>query len=63
MTFSTLMTQTNRSPSMTSDYMPSGTDEAEAERWKMVVDSYGVGETVNYADDIAEAGFTREENS
>lgn len=62
MTFSALLNQTNHSHWMTSEYVPSGTDEAEAHRWKEAANQYGVGEQVDYQPDLAEAGFTREEN-
>lgn len=63
MTFSALQGQTTNSPLMTSDYVPSGTDEAEAIRFKESMTHFiPVGESVDYSEDFADAGFTREDN-
>lgn len=59
MTFSALMGQMTNSPVSTYDYVPSGTDEAEALRYQealRVSEAVPLGDQL-YDEDFREAGF------
>jgi hypothetical protein len=62
MTFSMLQGNPTASDSISSPYIPSGTDEAEAKRYADAMNHLPVGEEMDYGEDFADAGFAREEN-
>jgi hypothetical protein len=58
MTFSALMGQMTTSPVSSTEYIPSGTDEGEALRYRESLKHVmPVGEDIDYSDDLADSGF------
>lgn len=57
MTFATIQSQVSTPSSEYDPVIPTGTDSAEAAKYAALVHAQGLGEAVDYSDDLADAGL------